>query len=254
MADPNKFSIESWEQWFTLKISEKTDITDKELADVLSEQDISRIQKLKLAKKKEQYEKLEPVGFEYAPESARQKRQELSNSDNVEKLQWIHDNVSYNFDRTMNIITLKKTFCGDISWQNKTFNFAQAQELEKINAWLGYKLITDYNDTDTEQEKKQSDWYNLINVFSDGNWDTTEWMAMFRDMAWCKHQYWTATFYKDENWKEEKNVVRSRELYETSCSRSTMDIITWSNYANNSLAACWLKDSIDNVEQEWTRV
>jgi len=58
MADPNKFSIESWEQWFTLKISEKTDITDKELADVLSEQDISRIQKLKLAKKKEQYEKL----------------------------------------------------------------------------------------------------------------------------------------------------------------------------------------------------
>lgn len=98
-----------------MKISEKIDITDKELADVLSEQNISRIQELKLAKKKEQYEKLKPAGFEHAPDSAKQKRQELSNSDNVEKLQWTHDNVSYNSDHTMNIITLKKTLCEDIS-------------------------------------------------------------------------------------------------------------------------------------------
>ena len=112
MADlDKKFSIESWEQWFTLKISEKTDITDKELVDVLSEQDISRIQKLQLTKKREQYEKLNPTGFEYAPKSAQEKWKALENSDNIEKLQWIYDNVSYNADHTMNIIKLNKTFC-----------------------------------------------------------------------------------------------------------------------------------------------
>jgi len=77
---------------------------------------------------------LKPAGFEFAPESAKQKREELKNTDNVEKLQWIHDNVSYNADHTMNILKLEKTFCENISGQDKSFTFAQAQKLEKTNA------------------------------------------------------------------------------------------------------------------------
>ncbi|EKD44245.1 MAG: hypothetical protein ACD_71C00199G0001 [uncultured bacterium (gcode 4)] len=236
MADLNKFSIESWEQWFTLKISEKTDITDKELADVLSEQDISRIQKLKLAKKREQYEKLQPAGFEHAPESAKQKREELKNTDNVEKMKWCQDNISYNADHTINIIAIKKTFCEDISGQNNTFTFAQAQELEKTNVWW-YRLMTDYNETDTEQEKKQTDWYKVVNLFGENTWDTTGWMAMFRDMSWCNNRYWTATPYKDEKWKLVSGVVRTRLLNEDYCDRN------WDNaYYNNRV--CGFKDSM----------
>lgn len=234
MTDLNKFSIEAWEQWFTLKISEKTDITDKELADVLSEQDISRIQELKLAKKREQYKKLQPAGFEHAPESAKQKRQELSNSDNVEKLQWIYDNVSYNSDHTMNIITLKKIFCEDISWNKQTMNFNDAKKLA-TSKW--YKLMTDYNDTDAEEIKKQSDWYKVINLFSWNKWDTVEWMTMFRDMSWCNDRYWTTTPYKNEKWEDVSGVVRDRLLNKGHCHRR------WNN-TNYNNRVCGFKDSM----------
>jgi hypothetical protein len=63
----------------------------------------------------EKYEALKPAGFEYAPQSAKAKWEELAKTKKVEKLQWIHDNVSYNSDYTINIFALKKTFCEDIS-------------------------------------------------------------------------------------------------------------------------------------------
>jgi len=77
---------------------------------------------------------LKPAGFDHAPQSAKAKWEELTQVKNVEKLQWIHDNVSYNSDHTMNILKLKKTFCEDISGQNSLFTFAEAQKLEKTNA------------------------------------------------------------------------------------------------------------------------
>jgi hypothetical protein len=66
-------------------------------------------------KQKEQYEKLKPLGFEYAPESAKNKREKLKNEDDIKKMEFLKSIVSYNSDHTMNIITLKKTFCEDIS-------------------------------------------------------------------------------------------------------------------------------------------
>ena len=54
MVNPNTFSIEDWEKWFTLKILEKTDITDADLLDILGDKRIARIQELQLAKKIEQ--------------------------------------------------------------------------------------------------------------------------------------------------------------------------------------------------------
>jgi hypothetical protein len=163
-----------------------------------------------------QYKTLQPKWFDYAPLSMKQKRKELKNTDNVEKLQWIHDNVSYNADSTINILKLNKTFCEDISWQNKHFKFKQAQELERNNIWW-YKLMTDYHPTDSDQEKIQTDWYKVINVFSDGQWDTVEGMQFFRDMSWCNGRYWTATTYKNDKWKKLKSVARFRTLYKHGC-------------------------------------
>lgn len=234
MADLNKFSIESWEQWFTLKISEKTDITDKELADVLSEQDIFRIQELKLAKKREQYEKLKPVGFEYAPESAKKKREELKNEDNIKKMELLKSIVSYNLDKTINILPTHKTFCEDISWNKETMNFNDAKKLA-ISKW--YNLMTDYNDTDAEEIKKQSDWYKVINLFSWNKWDIVEGMELFRDMAWCNYWYWTDTPYKDEKWEGLEGVVRNRFLSKDTCYR------TWGN-PNSYRRVCGFKDSM----------
>jgi len=231
MADPNKFNIESWEQWFTLKISEKK---DKELADVLSGQHISRIQKWKLAKKKEQFEKLRPIGFDDAPDSAKEKWEEYIDTDNLEQLQWMHDNVSWNADHTMNIIKLKKTFCEDVSWIDQKCDWEDAKALAK-SKW--YTLPTDYNDSDSDEVKQNSDWYTVINIFSNGNWDTIEGMKLFRDMAWCNNRYWTATEEKNDKWEEFKDFVRSRNLYDIICYRH------WMNFYFHA-RVCGFKDSM----------
>jgi hypothetical protein len=70
--------------------------------------------------------------------------------------------------------------------------------------------MTDYNDTDTEEIKKQSDWYKVINLFSWNKWDIHEWMELFWDMSWCDGMYWTATKYKNEKWEELEGIVCTR--------------------------------------------
>ncbi len=228
MADLKKLSIESWEKWVVISkcVGNQTPITRQELVDVLADySDIDGlfrdVQKRKLANKREKYEELIPAGFKNAPTSVKKKWEELKNTDDAETMKWIQDNISYNADHTMNILKLKKTFCEDISGQNKRFTFEQAQELSKQT---GYTLMTDYNNIDIEEEKTQTDWYQVINIFSQGNGDTPQWMVMFRDMAWCDDIYWTATPYKDKNWNELKGVVCDRTLvkstFNSSCSNT----------------------------------
>lgn len=238
--------VESWAEWWAVlkfhQVLNKQDIID--ILRKLESEDRKEIflkfqnenTESEWADKVEKYEILKPAGFEHAPQSAKAKWEELAKTKKVEKLQWIYDNVSYNSDHTMNILALKKTFCEDISWQNDTFTFAQAQKLEKTNTWW-YKLMTDYNDADSDQEKKQSDWYKLINLFSWNNWDTYAWMEFFRDMAWCNNRYWTATPYKDEKWKIVKGVVRYRKLDKYYCNGY------WSITDNNN-RVCGFKDSM----------
>lgn len=238
--------IESWAEWWAVlkfhQVLNKQDIIDilSKLPSKDREEILKKFQnentEIEWADKAEEYESLKPAGFDYAPQSAKAKWEELAKVKNVEKLQWIHDNVSYNADHTMNILKLKKTFCEDISGKNSSFTFAEAQKLEKTNAgW--YKLLTDYNDTDSDQEKKQSDWYRLIDLFSWNNWDTVEWMKFFRDMAWCNNRYWTATQYKDEKWKIVKGVARYRTLYESHCTS-----YCYHTHFNNRV--CGFKDSM----------
>jgi hypothetical protein len=147
-------------------------------------------------------------------------------------LQWIQNNVSYNFDWTMNILKLHKTFCEDLSWTEQKCNWEEAKQLAE-SKW--YALPSDYNDCDSDEVKQGSDWYKVINIFSNGHWDTREGIECFRDIAWCNSRYWTTTPYKDEKWKSVSGVARSRSLSKASCSRC------W-NYARYSGRVCGFKD------------
>ncbi len=251
MADLKKLSIESWEKWVVISkwIDNQVKATDDELVDALAEMPnsdklLADVQKRKLANKREKYKELIPAGFEYAPESAKQKWEELKNTDDAETMKWIQDNVSYNSDHTMNILKLKKTFCGDISWQNKKFTFEQAQELSK-QTW--YTLMTDYNDTDTEEEKTQTDWYKVINIFSKNKWNdvsNVRWFYLFADMSWYNGRCWTATLYKDENWKEVKVLVRNMQNVMKLESSFIVQSGRGRDNVNGIYGVCGIKDSI----------
>ena len=235
MEDIKKLSGSPEDGWFVINTWGKDEITAKDLANILSVEDLSEIQKIQLAKKREQYEELKPAWFKHAPESATAKWEEYTNTDKLEKLQWIHDNVSYNADSTMNIIKLDKTFCEDISGQNKKFSWELAKELENTNTgW--YKLMTDYNNCPSDK-KEQTDWYKVINIFSNGNGDTVEGMELFRDMAWCNGRYWTPTAYKKSNWIEVSGVALFRKLDKYDCN---------SYWLNSSYfyRVCGFKDSM----------
>ncbi|MCX6822929.1 MAG: hypothetical protein NTX91_02935 [candidate division SR1 bacterium] len=182
-----------------------------------SDQLLAKFQELQLTKKREQYEKLQPVGFKDAPTSAKEKWEEYKDTDNLEKLQWIHDNVSYNADHTMNIIKLKKTFCEDVSGIRKRCNWEDAKQLAESK---GYGLGSDYNDGDSQETKESSDWYRVINLFNNGKGDTVEGMERFRDMAGCNDRYRTATGYTDNNLK---GAARYRKLYKGRCDRYWMN-------------------------------
>ena len=224
MTNPTTLNITSREDWMMIVqwSDGQIETTRENLVDALvdfpdGDQIIALYHRKKLAKEMEQSERLKPVGFEYAPASAKNKRERLRD----ETLQWMYYNISYNSDWTMNIHELNKTFCEDVSWTGKMCNWEDAKALA-ASKW--YTLLTDYNDCDSREEKEQSDRYNVINIFSDGNWDTTEGMKLFRDMAWCNDLYWTATPYKDGNWIKGKGVARSRKLDEHNCYRSWDDI------------------------------
>lgn len=210
---------------------------------------LANLQKKKLLKNKEKYEWLKPVWFEYAPESARQYREALEQANDLKQMEHLKNKlwISYNVDWTMNILLLNKTFCEDISWQNKRFNFVQAKKIEKNNVeW--YKLMTDYNDNDTEEEIKQSDRYKFMNAFNyhwKNKWDTPQSWSIFRQLTWCNDRYLTNTFCKDEHWIIMPNVIRLRTLHESSHNRIWSNLsfndVSWKNLFCN-IRVCGIKD------------
>ena len=213
--------------------------TEQQLAELLlkhpkNENILIKMKELQLAERKEQFEKLKPAWFDYAPKSVKERWEEYKNTDNLEKLQWIHDNVSYNSDHTMNILKLKKTFCEDVSWTGQRCGWEEAKQLA-TSKW--YTLGTDYNNCDSDEVKHDSDWYKVINIFSNGNGDTAEAMELFRDITWCNSRYWTATEYKNDKWEKLEGVFRGRGLGESGCGRD------WSSTGYNG-RVCGFKDSM----------
>lgn len=222
-------------KWFNRCI--KT--TDSELISAIiewpdSDGFISKLQEKYFLKRIEQYKKYKPECFEYAPKSAIRYRKTLENKHNIKQMEYLKSIVSYNSDGTINIIPIKKIFCKDFNWKGKKFDFFEAQESSK-QIW--YNLLTDYNHTDTEQEKLQSDWYKIINLFNNGKWDTPAWMSIFRNMTWCNYFYRTATTYENRKWNIIPNVACIRKLDWYNCKREH-----W--YKNNAYRLCGIKDFI----------
>lgn len=176
----------------------------------------ARFKEKELARKKEQYRQLQPIWFKYAPKSAQKKRKELENAEDLEKMEWLKSIISYNSDKTINILPVNKTFCKDISRKGQRYNWLKAEELAE-SEW--YELGSDYNDSDSLNVKESSDWYTVINVFSKGNWDTVEGRDWFRDMTWCHDRYWTSTKHKNEKWKESADLVCNRIFNKFNCIR-----------------------------------
>ena len=238
MIYTDKLEIKTRDDWLVISkwVDHQIESTDGELITAIlgmqhSDDFLVRLQ----TKKREQYDRFKPIWFDDAPESAIKKREELKNTDNVEKMEWCRNNISYNADHTMNILSLKKTFCENISWQQKRFTFAEAQELEKSNIWW-YEIIDDYRDdhngdyptrVDTEDDKKKTGWYKIVDVFSWNNWDTEDGMRFFRDMSWCDDEYRTLTQCKDKEWNNYGNLVYTRTLSERYCKRSFTTIPSW---------------------------
>lgn len=234
MEDLNKLSIESWEQWFTLKVSENTEITDKELLDTLvnmpdSDKFLAKFQELQLAKKREQYEKLQPAGFEHAPEKAKKYRQELKDADDVEQMKYLSTILTYNQDNTVGLPTIKETFCADLAWW-RSMNRKDSVYLAK-SKW--YHLLSDLNACDSETTKQSTDWYRLEKLF----WKYSKVWALFCMLGFDNNRYWTATKYKNEKWEELEGVVRDRLLNKDGCHRG------W-DYTINNYRVCGFKDSM----------
>ena len=194
MADLSNVSLVYWELWFTLKVLEKTEITDIELLALLGDKGIARIKELQLAKKREQYEKLKPVWFEYAyaPERAKKYREALKDRDDVEQMAHLQKILAYNPDWTVNIGgDVNKTFCPDLTWNWTRRNVEDAKELATIKSC---HLMTTRNDWDSDEIKKWTDLYKLIHTFSEKYIAQWALIAMLGcDIARC----WSATPYKD---------------------------------------------------------
>lgn len=212
----NKTYGEGWKEFFLdvegwQSIKGYQPITDRDLAKVLSYKDLSRIKQIKIAD-------LQPTWLSNAPKSVQKKRHKIAansiSTGNLEKLQWISENISYNLDGTMNIINLGITFCEDVTGIGKRCNREDAKT-EAESKW--YRLGSDYNDGDSQEVREASDRYRVINCFSGGKWDTVKWMEFFRDMSWCDGRYWTST--KSEDGKK----GRDRELDYHGCKRSLTD-------------------------------
>lgn len=201
--------------------------TKKEILDELGVKTSAEIE----AEEEAKYDALHPTWFDDAPQSAKQKRKELVKKEDTEKMQWMHDNVSYNGDHTMNIIKLNVTFCEDISWTGQNYNWEEAKALAE-SKW--YTLPSDYNNKDSQKIGRPSDWYKIINLFSNGRWDAVQGMELFRDMAWCNNRYWTWTQYIDND-NCYGGVARFRLLRKDYCCRS------WTE-TNSNCRVCGLKN------------
>lgn len=241
MPDTNNILTQKWENgWVVVTYNEvQISLTKKDIVGILlasgdDERIITELQEKKLMNKKEQYKSLQPKWFENASEIAKRYRKVLEYKNNIKQMKYLQSIVSYNENGTMNILPLNKTFCKDIGGKNQTFSHPAAQNLEKENT-EGYNLMTDYNETDTKEEREQTDWYKVVNVFSENQWDTIDAMYILRDMAWCNNRYWTATYYKNEKWEVVWGLARLRRLRKSHVSR------TWSNTYSTFLV-CGFKD------------
>ena len=236
MADLNKkFSIDSWDEWFVVSkwVDNQIQATEEELLNQLVELPdsfLAKLQDKKLANKKEQFEQLKPAWFEHASQKAKKYRQELEakwiqgDEKAVKEMEHLSEILAYNSDNTVGLPTINETFCADLAWW-KSMNREASMEVAK-SKW--YHLLSDWNDNDSEADKKETDWYRLENLF----WEYANQWALFCMLDFDNDRYWTSTKYENE-----EGVVRYRTLYKTHCFRD------WTTTHYND-RVCGFKDSM----------
>lgn len=233
MEDKNKLIITSWEEWIIISkwvdINVKT--TDDELLNALvempdSDNFLAKLKEKKLANKREQYEKLKPIWFEYAPEKAKKYRYELECSDDVEQMKYLSSILTYNQDNTVGLPTIKETFWVDLKGSAMTRE--QSMKLAK-SKW--YHLLSCWNFCDLDSEKQSTDWYKLENLF----WEYVSKWALFCMLGFSDYRYWTSTKHKNEKWEESENSILHIRLNENKCDSDWHDM-------NFSGLVCGFKD------------
>lgn len=190
----------------------------------------------KFVENKEKYEKFKPVWFEHAPKSAQEYRKDLVVENDLKQMEYLQKIVSYNPDWTINILPLKKTFSKKLSqWQIKWVDLQKHKK--KISP---YELLSDYNDDDLEESKKNSDWYKLINIFNKhGNvkWDTEEWAIIFGYMSWLNGTYFSDLIYTGNRRLEHGFKYYCSRTFKDYASKDRVRIDDW-YYAS----LCWWKN------------
>lgn len=214
MGDIDKnLKIESWEQWLLISkwVDNQVRTTDEELIDSLlsmpdSDKFLKKLQLKQSANRFQLFKSLRPTWFEHSSIRAKNYRQSLENNNDIRRMNHLKSVISYNPDGTLNILPLNITFCKNIkdmslwSWCDIHWPNAKAY-LDQIKS--EYRLMTAYNDSDTDEEKQQSDVYQIMNLLDRYWWSYTK-MTALKALAWMDDlwTYLTATDLKDENWNK----------------------------------------------------
>ena len=233
MIDENKFIVEDWEKSFTLKVLEKTDITDAELAEILGNDRIAKMQKLQLDKKREQFKELRPTGLTHTPQDTQDYRKALEDKavewdkEAIKEMEFFQWKFAYNEDGSVKLLTLEwgKTFCADLTERWWYANWVDADELAK-SKW--YRLPTDWNAWDKQADKEATDWYKLEQYFG----DYSHTWALTHILGCIPGRYWTGTKYENQ-----EGVARVRLLIKDNLS-------SYWYYTNYTNRVCGFKDSM----------
>lgn len=181
---------------------------------------------------------LRPVGLTHAPQDTQDYRKKLEDKamkwdknalNEMEFFQW---KFAYNIDWTVKLLKLEwgKTFCADLTGNWWTRNWTDAKQLAE-SKW--YHLLTDWNKSDKQEDKADTDRYKLEQYFGEyaHMWSITYMLGCIPG------RYWTGTEYKNEDWSIRKGVARYRMLYKYHCIRCWYN--TYYNYR-----VCGFKDSM----------
>jgi hypothetical protein len=140
-------------------------------------------------------------------------------------MKFLNKNFSYNVDGTLNLLSIKKTLCNDLTWKKEPVRHCDAIKL----TYKGYKLMTDSIEGDVYE--KESDWYQVLNALAETcKW----WMSLLNIMAWLDNKtYWTAT-------RKSKNEFYTRDFNQNQMEQRSSSIGNWPG--DGCYYACGIKD------------
>jgi len=204
-------------------------IAKKEILDELQKRTSAEIKAKKEAEQEIKYAALRPVGLTHASQNTQDYRKRLEDrvrqwdKEAIKDMEFFQWKFSYNMDGTVNLIKLDKTFCPDLRGKFRERNWTDAKE---FTASKSYHLLTDWNDSDKQEDKEKTDWYKLEQYFGEyaKTWDITYILGCVPD------RYWTGTEYEGK-----EGVARIRRLNYNGCCRN------WGS-TDNYYCICGIKD------------